>query len=154
MRTKHLTTIWLFLSLVGASISTGAPPASQPPLGLTAKVLLVRTRDADTIEVRLQGSAYIFAIRLIDTWCPETDSKNPGLKAIALQGKKFTDARCKSNNYLTVFIPLKATDYPLKALTFDRIPAWVFIGEEETTLNEQLVTEGLASSQKGGKLGE
>lgn len=142
------------LLLVECGSSHAAPPAAPPPLGLTVRALYVKARDADTIEVRLQGSAFIFAIRLIDTWSPETDGKDAGLKAIARKGKEFTDQRCKSNNLLTVFIPLRSSEYPLKSLTFDRIPAWVYIADEEVTLNEQLVAEGLASSTKSGKLGE
>lgn len=152
--TKHLTILALLSMLCGAAISTAAPPASPPPVGLCLRMVPVKVRDGDTIEARVHGSAFVFALRLIDTWCPETDSKDAGQKAIGLKAKEFTTDRCKSNNLLTVFIPLKATDYPLKALTFDRIPAWVYVADEQVTLNEQIVAAGLASSTKAGKLGE
>ncbi len=149
---KQLIAILIVLVALGSAHAE--PPAQRPAIGLTVACDYVKARDGDTIEVRIRGSAFVFAVRLIDTWCPETDSADAGEKAVALMGKKFTDNRCKSNNFLTVFVPLKATDYPLKSLTFDRIPAYVYIGEEDVTLNEQLVAEGLASSTKKGKRGE
>lgn len=129
------------------------PPAPFPPTGLCVRAEFVKARDGDTIEVRMQGSAYTFALRLIDCWCPETDSRDPAQKAIGLKGKEFTTEQCRKG-WLTVFVPLKATDYPLKSLTFDRVPAWIYVGDERTTLNEQLVKAGLASTQKNKPLGE
>lgn len=151
--TKHLTTVWLFLALL-CGVASAAPPAARPAVGLTVDAQFVRARDGDTIEVQAKGSAFKFAIRLINVWAPELDSKDAHLKSVAADGRDFITARCKGGDHLTVFVPFKNTEYPLKALTFDRVPAWVYVGEDNVTLNEQIVNEGFASRTKGGNLGE
>ncbi len=146
----------LFLALLGlaASPALAASPPARPPIGLTLRMEFVRARDGDTIEARVHGSAFVFAIRLIDVWAPELDSKDAHLKSVAANGRDFITDRCKGGDHLTVFVPFKSTEQPLKALTFDRVPAWVYIGDDSVTLNEQIVSEGFASSTKGGNLGE
>lgn len=147
----------LFLALLGlaASPALAASPPARPPIGLTLRMEFVRARDGDTLEARVHGSAFVFAIRLIDVWAPELDSSDARLKRVAAAGRDFVTQRCKGgDSNLTVFVPFKGTEQPLKALTFDRVPAWVYVGDERVTLNEQLVKAGYASAAKGGRLGE
>lgn len=149
-----------FLALAAAALCLLPTWAASPPglptpcpaLGLTLNAELVRVRDADTIEWRVPGSAFVWASRLIDVWAPETDSRDPALKEIAVKGKAFAKAQCEQAVGLRVYIPLPKGPQPLKGLTFDRIPSWVYL-DDTTTLNELVVRNGFASRKKGGELG-
>lgn len=137
-----------------AAISPAASPPARPPVGLTLRMEFVRARDADTIEARVHGSAYIFALRLIDVWAPELTDADARRKLVSESGRDFVTRRCQSAAPLTVFVPLSGSDYPLRALTFDRVLAWVWVGDEKETLNRQVVRAGFASSTRDGGLGE
>lgn len=112
-----------------------------------------RARDADTIEAHVAGSAYRFAFRLIETWAPELHADKATDRDIAAAGREYVTDRCRGRQ-LTVFIPLEALgDEPLQALTFDRIPAWVWVSPAKT-LNREVVEHGFASTTKRGVLGK
>lgn len=128
-------------------------PLDCPACGLTLPAEFVRARDADTIEWRVPGSAFVFASRLIDVWAPETDGRDVALKAIAAKGKEFVHATCRQAGDMRVYMPLPSGAQPLKALTFDRVPSFVYI-KDGILLNSLIVASGFASSVKGGKLGE
>ena len=133
--------------------TTEPSTAACPPFGLTLPAEFVRARDADTIEWRLPGSAFIWASRLIDVWAPEINAKNPDDRKRAAEGKTFVSKRCALARSLTVHVPLPDTRQPLKALTFDRVPSWVWI-DGVTSLNKVVVQMGFAASMKGGRWGE
>jgi endonuclease YncB( thermonuclease family) len=153
MRTKHLTTAWLFLLAGVAAISTAAAPPVPPSPGLCVWMEYVKTRDGDTIEARLPGSAFVFALRLFEVWSPETDSRDSEQKRIALAGKAFVQKKCEGK-MLLVYVPFTQSVYPLKALTFDRVPSFVWVEGDKTSLNVQVVAGGFASTDKGGALGK
>lgn len=149
-----LRTLTLWLLLTAAAFA--AQPASPPPIGLCVPAHFAGTRDADTILVQLPGSSFIFALRLRDVWAPELSDKNATRREIAKHGKLWVQELCQDTPDLIVFIDLSGVGrQPLKALTFDRVPAYVwFAGKEGPTLNEQIVSNGFASSTKNGRLGE
>ena len=121
----------------------------RPQHGLALPVTFSRVRDGDTIEVKMAHSGFIFAVRLLDCWCPPL--KDPmGRKA-----SKFAESMLLATNpsELTLFIPFRGTVHPFEHLTFDRVLAHLFISENRT-LGEALISQGLASSTKGGTLGE
>lgn len=126
--------------------------AKCPELGICLPAEFVRARDADSIEWRVKGSAFVFASRLIDCWAPELHSKDAGERSIAEAGKAFAEKQCEGKE-LRVYIPLPKTNQPLKMLTFDRIPSRIYLSDYRT-LNELLIQNGYASSTKNGKLGK
>lgn len=131
-------------------IHTDAPDC--PPLGLALPAEFVRTRDADTLEWRVPGSAFVFASRLIDVWAPETDSTDPADKERAIAGKLFVTQQCQAAKFLTIQIPLPDSRQPLKFLTFDRLPSWVWL-DTKVLLNRLIVKAGYAASYKHGRRG-
>lgn len=150
--TIRLYSLSFVLTLVALQGYALEPPRECPPLGLCLPAQFVRARDADTIEWRVPGSAFVFASRLIDCWAPEKDGGNQFTRAIARQGTEFTTAACAGRE-LRVYIPLPKGPQPLKSLTFDRIPSYVFV-DDDTTLNVLLIENKFASTTKGGELGK
>ena len=141
------------LALALVAICRGEAPTMLPPPGLYLDAQFVRARDADTIEWKVPGSAFVFASRLIDVWAPETDGGDQFTRALAARGKAFATEQCLHAKRFAVYIPLPKGSQPLKSLTFDRIPSYIYL-DEKTLLNTILVSQGFASSKKGGQIGE
>ncbi|MFH1184689.1 MAG: hypothetical protein V1755_06575 [Chloroflexota bacterium] len=114
----------------------------RPPYGICLPCRLRRVRDGDTVEVSVLGSDRLYALRLIDCWAPESNcpaGKQSTAKAEELIGKAKA---------LAIFIP--APHDPLRLLrsiTFDRIPAYLFLSGS-VTLNEAMVKAGHAAATK------
>lgn len=142
----------LLLAAFACAPSAAAPPAARPPAGLSLPVEFIRARDPDTIEISLPGSERVWAIRLIDCWAPETNRGPQASRAVARRGTRYATERCRTAESLHLFIPLPRGAQPLKALSFDRIPGWLFV-DETHTLNALVVEAGYASTTKGGPLG-
>lgn len=124
------------------------------PYGLYLPVAFHRARDPDTIEVKLPGSAFVWALRLIHCWAPETKSPRAADRDLCERGRAWLTNRCAGATYLDVAILFRGLQQPLKALTFDRIPAHVYLPGDPVSLSQQVVAAGFASSRKGGKLGD
>lgn len=121
----------------------------KPAYGLHLPCQFVRARDGDTIEISFPGSTRVWAIRLIDTWCPET---NRGPELEREKGRvatAFARECCERNiDHLSVFIPAPTDPvHLLSALTFDRIPGYIYL-TNENTLNEAMVRHGYAAKEK------
>ena len=97
---------------------------------------------------------FIVALRLISTWAPELKDPDPIRRAIATRGREWVRKVCTGAGVVWVWIPFTGTAEPLKNLSFDRVPAWVWAGDEKRTLNARVVSEGFASTTKGGPLGK
>jgi len=123
-------------------------PESCPAEGITIPVVYDRCRDGDTVVVRVTG-AFAWAIRLKDTWCVEGHTPI-GKLATAYSASVLSEM---DPTDLTLHIPLPRGENLLKSLSFDRLIGYLFV-DENTTLNELLVLESLASTTKGGVLGE
>lgn len=132
-------------------------PHEQPPLGITFDADYVRARDPDTIEVRPAGMNIVIALRLIRTWAPELHSQDAEERSKSANGREWVNARL-TDKKLRVFVPFSGVgEQPLKSLTFDRVPSWVYVKgmqPDNITFNQMVVMNGFASSKKGGKLGE
>jgi endonuclease YncB( thermonuclease family) len=112
-----------------------------PPFGLHLPCNVVRVIDGDTVEIGLPGSTYQWKLRLIDCWCPEMNTAK-GKAAKAAAEELLKEATC------SVFIPApKHITNLLKNLTFDRIPAHLFIGPD-MTLNSAMCLAGHATKKK------
>lgn len=133
-------------------------PTHCPPRGLCLSVAFVRARDGDTIEVSLPGGALVFAVRLVDCWAPELRRGTDAERRKGYEALEYARQVCEAADPgdLRLHIPLPEGDVrgvnPLKWITFDRIPGYLYVGGSRT-LNEMLVAAGLASTSKGGELG-
>lgn len=125
-----------------------------PPFGLCVPVEPVRVRDSDTIEVRVVGTALVWAIRLLDVWAPELRRGEEDSKAIAREGKLWLEQILAKQTDLRLHVALPTDKNILKALTFDRVVGTIYCGGGDNTLNKMIVSRGYASSTKGGKLGQ
>ena len=131
----------------------------RPPCGLCMPCTLHRVRDGDTIEVIPFATGLMLALRLIDCWCPDdnpTINDKASLRAVEL-------LRFRRNDPLHYYVPFDYDELaeakekgrpinPFDLPTFDRVPAYLFL-TYDTTLNEILVMEKLASTTKKGVLG-
>ena len=138
-------------------------PQTCPPFGVSLPVRLVEIRDGDTIVVTLrQTEGLVWAVRLIDCWCPELHRGARASQQIARDASEYVRQVLvdgPSAGDLRWFIPLPEIEHGtrnvnlLSWLSFDRIPGYLFVGPD-ATLNRLLVQAGLASSTKGGPLGQ
>lgn len=118
----------------------------RPPHGLSLPCSFVRARDGDTIEVCFPGSDRIWAIRLIDAWCPEVRGPE---RERGLAAKEFAE-KCLDNAAASLSVHIPAPTDPvhlLGALTFDRIPGYIYLTDTDT-LNGVLVKHGHATREK------
>ena len=137
-------------------------PMQCPTYGVTLPCQLVEIRDGDTIVVAIRGMSLVWAIRLIDCWCPETNRGEEKLRKLGRAGSEYARQVLHDGpnaGDLRVHIPLPEIAAGtegvnlLSFLTFDRIPGYLYVGPHQT-LNRLLVLAGLASSTKGGPLGK
>ena len=113
-----------------------------PPTGLCLHVRYVRCRDGDTIEVSTRHSERIWAIRLIDCWCPELREEG------GPEARGYAEEVLEAADEVYCFIPEPGNAVSLlKNLTFDRIPGYLFIGTGRS-LNEMLVDANHATTNK------
>lgn len=124
---------------------------NRPEPGFAVPISFLRARDADTIEVRPIYTALTIAVRLIDVWAPELHRGNQ--QELASQGRRWVSDYMNQADpeSLLLHIPFHKGDNPLKFLSFDRIPGYVWNGD--VLVNELVVVNGFASSKKNGELG-
>lgn len=110
---------------------------------------LVEVRDGDTVVVQIREHGFEWAIRLIDTWCPELRSQNPDEREQAWAAKAYAEELLDEADELSVFVPwdVLARENLLKIATFDRIPGYVFVSPSQS-LNELMVEGGFATKEK------
>lgn len=115
----------------------------KPPHGLCLSCQFVRAVDGDTVEISFPGSVRVWKIRLVDAWCPETNRGPEESRAKGRAARQFTRECCERNaEHLSVFIPAPTDPINLlSALTFDRIPGYIYLTNEHT-LNEAIVKHG------------
>jgi endonuclease YncB( thermonuclease family) len=117
-----------------------------PAYGLCLPCSFVHARDGDTVVVRLKGGSFDWAIRLADAWV--TDDKQSPIYQRALELAEKTCQQASDEDRLAVFLPIdEIPRNPLSAVTFDRVPAYLFV-DSETTLGELLKRKGLAGSSR------
>jgi len=138
------------------------PPLPCPTYGVTLPVVAIDVRDGDTITVQIRETKLVWAVRLIDCWCPELHRGDEATRDLARQAKEYARQVLfdgPNAGDLRVFVPLpeipQGTEHVnlLGYLTFDRIPGYLYVGPGQT-LNRLLVLAGLASTTKQGPLGE
>lgn len=132
---------------------------SRPPFGLCFPARLVRVRDGDTPVVSCMTNL-VWAVRLIECWCPETkgNTRSAGrrstLGAIRLLDGA-TDLALQvpaPDRWREEFERREAGTWPeglnpLALFTFDRVPGFVWL-DQKRMLNEELVRLGYATRTK------
>ena len=115
---------------------------NRPPHGLCLPVEYRKCRDGDTVVVVLAESPRVWAIRLIDCWCPELHE--PGGK----EAKQYAEKVLSQCTHLSVFLPAPHDIHNLLSnVTFDRLPGYLWINDDRT-LNEIMVAGGHATKEK------
>lgn len=120
-----------------------------PPEGFCARCEWVRSRDGDTVEVRLR-TGQVCAVRLLDCWCDKLETE------AGRAAKAFLDSLLEKNDdVLRVWVQppvdrdgdgvVDVTDL-LRILTFDRVLGRLFIGTQD--VSEIMVMHGYATAEK------
>lgn len=117
----------------------------RPPYGLCLPCQVVRVIDGDTVIVSFKASEREWKLRLINCWCAEMNT------ADGKRAKKGAEDFLRGVTTTSVFIPAPRNAINLLSnLTFDRIPAYLYL-DHELTLNEALCLAGFATSQRPKK---
>lgn len=127
---------------------------NRPPYGISLPCVVNRVLDGDTIEVRLQSeSPYVWRVRLIDCWCPETRTKNAKEKAKGMAAKLYAATILEQHEgQLSLYVPVEGHIENIVAalVTFDRLLGHIFI-DPNTTLSDVMCASGHATKTKGSK---
>lgn len=113
--------------------------------GYSGPCTITRVRDGDTVEIGLDDDdPAIWAIRLIDCWAAERHT------SAGKAAKHYLEAWCEKNGYdhWLVIPPPKDHEQLLKNVSFDRIPAHIYVSAE-LTLSALMVAAGHATETKG-----
>ena len=115
----------------------------RPPIGLHIPVRYSRCRDGDTVEVSTRHSVRVWAIRLLDCWCAESNTEE------GRGAKEFAESVLENCEDLTLFVPLTDVGPNLlrDLLSFDRMLGVLWVSETQT-LNDMLVEAGYATREK------
>jgi micrococcal nuclease len=104
---------------------------------------VVKVVDGDTIDCIVDLGFYITAnirFRLLGVDTPETNSKDPALKSIAINAKDFVSKQLLNKS---VVVEVTKTD------KYGRWLAKVFESDTQPSINEQLITLGYAKAYFG-----
>jgi len=124
------------------------PGTSQ--FGICGPVVYRRCRDGDTVLVVGKNTDWPITVRLLDVWCPDGDRE---LNRAAVE---YIQSIMTASYETVLFVPIEVrNNKPVltSLVSFDRVLGYVHIGEYGT-LNSMLIRKNLASSTKGGRLGE
>lgn len=133
---------------------------ARPPYGLSLPIRNFTLIDGDTVEFSFISLQYRWRGRLIDCWCLEDETE--GGKLAAKEAARLVAQSKADGEQLSIYIPMPdtvkklfvgilASCNPLKGLTFDRIPLYVYLNDK-ATLNEKMVANGFATLKKPPKV--
>lgn len=115
---------------------------SAPPLGVTARAVVRRVVDGDTLDVSIEIP---LRLRLLDCWAPEIH----GIDRIAGQNaKEKLSELLPVGKQVHVHVPTAEVDALGGILTFSRVLGHVFVPGEKESISEQMVAMGLATKEK------
>lgn len=114
----------------------------HPPLGITARAIVERVIDGDTLDVVLQLPV---RVRLLDCWAPETH----GISASAGDlSKRALQDLCPHGSRVVVDVPTERATQVSDVLTFGRVLANVFRDGDEVSVSERMVSGNYATRTK------
>lgn len=115
---------------------------TRPLPGLTARAVLERVVDGDTIDVSVMLP---FRIRLLDCWAPETHGPAKGVGNMA---KSMMQELVPRGTRLMVHIPTEHADSATDIFSFGRVLGEVWRDADAKSLSELMVETGFASKDK------
>jgi endonuclease YncB( thermonuclease family) len=124
--------------------------AAQPPLGHAVAIEVVDVIDGDTITVKI---VLLSRVRLLDCWAPETRTGDEHEKRAGLRAKAALQQLAAGRKGV-LFVPTSGAQRLGDVWSFDRVLGQVWLDGDRETLSAHQVGRRLASSTKGGKLGE
>ena len=111
-----------------------------------------RVVDGDTIDVTIDLGFDLYKkerVRIAGVDTPEKRTRDKEEKALGLDAtawmKEKLEGAIKGDNELTIRTELKGG-----VGKYGRLLGWLYIGDDEFSLNEQMITEGYAWSYDGG----
>lgn len=113
-----------------------------PPLGLTARAVVRRVVDGDTLDVELRLPV---RVRLLDCWAPET--RGPERPA-GLQAQAAAEALAPPGSHGILAVPTAQAEAMADVLTLGRVLGQFWPAGSELSLAELLVAAGQAEPQK------
>lgn len=115
---------------------------SAPPLGLTARAIVTRIIDGDTLDVELRWPV---RIRMLNCYAPEIhgEEKPKGEKA-----KRALERMAPPGTQVHINIPTEKADSLGDILTLDRVLGLVWVEGDDESLSELMVAQGLAKTEK------
>ena len=121
----------------------------KPHPGLTARAMVTRVVDGDTLDVELRVDA---RIRLIDCWAPESRTLNLDEKQRGLAAKANLEALTQTESCIVV-IPFDSAASVGDVLTLDRILGRVWMDGHDADLSTQQVVGGFSTTAKAERAG-
>lgn len=125
-------------------------PEQRPEPGVMRRCRVVEVYDGDTVTLELITP---LRLRLIDCWAPEIRTKDDKEKALGNASKLHLQGLAEGKEG-HVFIPLQNVDRLDDILTLGRVLGCVWIEDDPESLSQKQVAAELASTTKGGELGE
>jgi micrococcal nuclease len=108
---------------------------------------LYKVVDGDTIDVDIDlgfNISYYQRVRLAGIDTPESRTKDKDEKILGLEVKKRLDEVLKAATKIVI-----RTEKPDSTEKYGRILGWIFIDDQKTSINEQLIKDGFAWEYMG-----
>jgi micrococcal nuclease len=103
--------------------------------------------DGDTIDVDIDlgfNISYYQRVRLAGIDTPESRTTDKSEKALGLESKKRLDEVLKAASRIVI-----RTEKPDSTEKYGRILGWIFIDDQKTSVNEELIKDGFAWGYMG-----
>lgn len=115
---------------------------SAPPLGITARAIVDRVVDGDTIELRLMLPV---TVRMLNCWAPEIHGSE---KPDGLKSKAQLEKMAPVGSEVVIHVPTGQADALSGVLTFGRVLGEVYRKGDSESLSELMVAAGMATREK------
>ena len=115
---------------------------TQPPLGITARAVIDRIIDGDTLDVLLTIPV---RVRLKNCWAPEIHGVEKPLGIIA---KEQLERMAPVGSHVRVNVPTGEVDAMAGVFTFGRVVGDVWREGDSDSLGTLMVASGVASYEK------
>jgi micrococcal nuclease len=109
---------------------------------------VLRVVDGDTIDVDIDlgfNVSYTQRVRLAGIDTPESRTTDLKEKALGLEVKEYLKNLLDGAEDIVI-----QTEKPDSSEKYGRILGWLFINDEDTSLNEKMISEGYAWEYDGG----
>jgi micrococcal nuclease len=109
---------------------------------------VLRVVDGDTIDVDIDlgfNVSYTQRVRLAGIDTPESRTTDLKEKALGLEVKEYLKHLLENAEDIVI-----QTEKPDSSEKYGRILGWLFINDEDTSLNEKMISEGYAWEYDGG----